>query len=279
MRPPPGTTPRTSRRLWLRRVADLASGLCGVSAALSFEASGQLLASQRWVEEVTHEPYQFRSDFLLSELPDLVSELVDLEDTIESLLNVECVHEKPITVYLFRSRSRYVEYLAVRQPDGLKRQALFVPGPDTSRVYVYRGAEMETDLRHECTHALLHQALPYLPLWLDEGLAEYFEVPAALREQGLEHGRSLRWATRLGWRPHVTQLAAKRSLREFAGKDYRDAWGVVHYLLHGPDSAREALQTYLAEIFSGAAPTPLTTLLTNAVGDYEREIARHFQAS
>jgi hypothetical protein len=43
-------------------------------------------------------------------------------------------------------------------------------------VFAYRGEDFETDLRHECTHALLNAALPVVPLWLDEGLAEYFEV-------------------------------------------------------------------------------------------------------
>ncbi|GIT30210.1 MAG: hypothetical protein Ct9H300mP1_22560 [Planctomycetaceae bacterium] len=32
------------------------------------------------------------------------------------------------------------------------------------------------DLRHEFTHGVLHSSLKRVPLWLDEGLAEYFEV-------------------------------------------------------------------------------------------------------
>ena len=38
---------------------------------------------------------------------------------------------------------------------------------------------VRTDLRHELTHALLHGVLQDVPLWLDEGLAVYFELPPA----------------------------------------------------------------------------------------------------
>ena len=39
------------------------------------------------------------------------------------------------------------------------------------------GDHLRTDLRHELTHALLHSVLKDVPLWLDEGLAGYFELP------------------------------------------------------------------------------------------------------
>ena len=48
----------------------------------------------------------------------------------------------------------------------------------------YRNPEFGNDLRHECTHALLHAVLPAVPLWLDEGLAKYFEVQRASRAYG-----------------------------------------------------------------------------------------------
>ena len=46
-------------------------------------------------------------------------------------------------------------------------------------VYTYWGDRIQQDLRHELTHALLHSVLKDVPLWLDEGLAEYFELPPA----------------------------------------------------------------------------------------------------
>ena len=45
-------------------------------------------------------------------------------------------------------------------------------------VYAQGGDRLADDLRHEMTHAYLHSVVPDVPLWLDEGLAKYFELPA-----------------------------------------------------------------------------------------------------
>ena len=57
------------------------------------------------------------------------------------------------------------------------RRAFFLAQGSRQVVYTYFNPQLEVDLRHEATHALLHLAIAELPLWLDEGLAEYFEVP------------------------------------------------------------------------------------------------------
>src|SRR5947199_3220316 len=73
--------------------------------------------------------------------------------------------------------------MRTRYPDLPKRRAFFVAQPrtvggtDDLLVYTFWGDRVRQDLRHELTHALLHCVLKDVPLWLDEGLAEYFEVP------------------------------------------------------------------------------------------------------
>src|SRR6056297_815659 len=77
-------------------------------------------------------------------------------------------------------------------PDVPSRQALFIKRRGPGMVFAYRGHEFEVDLRHETTHAVLHSLLPMVPLWLDEGLSEYFEVPAVQRASGHPHLRAIR---------------------------------------------------------------------------------------
>ena len=63
-----------------------------------------------------------------------------------------------------------------------------LPGPGAARVvYTYSSPRLEEDLRHEATHALLRGGYGDLPLWLDEGLAEYFETPADTPDAQHEH--------------------------------------------------------------------------------------------
>ena len=105
-------------------------------------------------------------------------------------------------------------------------------------VFAYYSDDFVVDLRHETTHAVLHTLLPMVPLWLDEGLAEYFEVPAADRCQGNPHlkqvQRNVRWR-----RPaSLVKLEATETLDQMDRDAYRDAWSWVHYLLHGPADAQ-----------------------------------------
>ena len=135
---------------------------------------------------------------------------------------------------------------------------------------------LDVDVRHETTHALLHTALPYVPIWIDEGIAEYFEVPDALRTRGNPHRKELQNAIRyLKWKPNIEQLESKRKLMDMNGKDNRDAWGIVHFLLNGPPEAKEALRIYFEEIQSGAAPTPLSELLRQRIPSLDQAISDH----
>lgn len=272
----PGTSlvkwPQQTRRAWLLTTAQGLSALALGAAVWPVHG-----AAGSWADQRDAGPYRIRSEFPLSELPELIPLLADLEVDLAESLALEFDHTRPIHLYLFRTRYQYTQYLAQRQPAGSKRPALYVPGTDAGRVYLYRHAGLEVDLRHEVTHALLRQALPYVPIWLDEGLAEYHEIPAAQRETGHEHERAVRWSRRFGWKPRLKQLEGLRSMTDMDGKAYRDSWAVVHYLLHDSETSQDVLRAYLQEIRSGEAPTPISTALATALGDPERRIAEHFR--
>jgi hypothetical protein len=230
-----------------------------------------------WVDEQQHGLFVFRSDFPLRDVADIVAELGELQKDIEATLGIQC-QAKPIEIYLFRSRWSYSSYVRKHVPDGDGRQALFVAGNEVGRVYAYRRIELDTDLRHETTHALLHNALPYVPLWLDEGLAEYFENPMALRVDRAAHRGELSRTIRFrGWKPNLAELEAKRELSEMRAAEYRDAWGWVHFLLHGPPEARAALDEFLSTIPTGREPTPLSISLRRRLPDLDRQVADHLR--
>lgn len=229
-----------------------------------------------WVEEREIGPYLIRAEFGLRDVQGLVDDLTDLQADLEKTLGLKC-EPGEIQIHLFRSRGSYVDYLSKRIPDGTKRRALFVQGTDAGRVYAYRHSGLDTDVRHETTHALLHTALPYVPIWLDEGLAEYFEVPPQWRANHNPHRGELKRAILFGWRPALERLEAKRELLDMDKNDYRDAWGIMHFVLHGPAPAREALAAYFAEVHSGKAPQPLSQHLRRRIPNLEQEIVDHLK--
>lgn len=232
-----------------------------------------------WTEEQQLGPYLIRSEFALRSVQSLVDDLGDLQTDIERQLGLKCDTEREIQIHLFRSRSSYTNYLSQRVPEGTRRKALFVQGPDAGRVYAYWSGDLSTDVRHETTHALLHTALPYVPLWLDEGLAEYYEVAPGQREKQNPHRSELQRAIRwFGWRPSIERLEGLKNLTEMNRKeDYRDAWGVTHFILHGPPAAREALTSYFEEIQSGSAPTPLSQHLRRRIPNLDQRIIDHLK--
>jgi hypothetical protein len=61
------------------------------------------------------------------------------------------------------------------------------------------------------------------------------------------------------------------------GKDYRDSWGIVHFLLHGPVEARQGLDQYFEEILSGEPPTPLSQTLRKRISDLDQAIIDHLK--
>lgn len=231
-----------------------------------------------WVDERTVDIFRVRSEFTLSDAEGqaLLSEIQQLREDVETLLGVEAATD-PIEINLFSSRRSYQRFLSVRVPDGAGRAALFVKGADMGRVYVHRHRDFATDLRHECTHAVLHNALPYVPLWLDEGFAEYFEVPAPLRGSGNPHLKEVRWTARLRWNPSLATLEEQRDLAAMSADDYRDSWAWVHFMLHGPPEVRQVLSNYLYDVRIGNPAGQLSERLAEEVPSFQEIMIQHFK--
>ena len=240
--------------------------------------SGSATARGEWVDMRTVDIFEIRSEFSLNDDVGqaLLTEFQRLRDDVESTLGLEASNDL-IEVNLFANRGSYQDFLSVRVPEGVSRVALFVKGTDRGRVYVYRHRGYETDVRHECKHAILHNALPYVPLWLDEGFAEYFEVPASERATGHSHLNSVRRAMYLRWNPSLTELESRSDLTEMSGSDYRDSWAWAHYLLHGPVESRQVLSNYLYDIRIGNPAGMLSERLAQNVPGVRSQLTLHFK--
>src|SRR5690606_12817525 len=124
-----------------------------------------------------------------------------------------------VRVYLLASQESYQRYVQQYFPDVPYRRALFVKTRGPGMVFAFDNAEFAVDVRHESTHALLHSSLPNVPLWLDEGLAEYFEVERALRASGNPHLARVKWGLRVARLPTLETLEAKVSLADMDKND------------------------------------------------------------
>lgn len=252
-------------------------GLSVAVCAAWWLALGPASVAGSWVEYREVGPFRLYAQFPLSKTGSLITDLRRLPDDLWQALRLP-PSEEAIEVYLFRARSAYNRYVAANMPDAPQRRALFVRRPGLRRVLAYRNSQMETDVRHECTHALLHAALPMVPLWLDEGLATYFEVAPTERFRANPASRRALWDMRLGRMPSLARLEKVSNVGAFAAADYRAAWAWVHFMIHGPPEAQEALKTFLADIRARQPPGSLHARLRRGLPDADRRFEEHVRS-
>jgi hypothetical protein len=181
-----------------------------------------------------------------------------------------------IQVFLFPDQETYEAFMRDRYPWLPVRRAYFIadqkrPGSaDDLQVFTYLGDHLRTDLRHELTHALLHGVLTGVPLWLDEGLAGYFERPPADAGVNPDHLDRLRGQpTDLGRLEKITQV------KQMEKPEYREAWGWTHLLLRGDPRGKAALMAYLQELRETPTPAPLAPRLAAVWPDANAALADH----
>ncbi len=229
-----------------------------------------------WADQRSNHTLICRANFSLAGYEPLLGELGQVQNGLHELLQIEPPKE-PIELYLFKDKRSYQQYLQQRFPQVPDRRALFIKGAGPGKVFVYRSDELPIDVRHESTHALLHATLPLVPLWLDEGLAEYFEVPPKERTNRKKYLSELRRNLLIGRAPRLEVLESRRDLNQMSAADYRDAWAWVHFMLHGPPEARQELIAYLADIQAGTPPGYLSQRLAARLPNLDKRLAQHLK--
>jgi hypothetical protein len=165
---------------------------------------------------------------------------------------------EPIHIHLFDTGERFNAFMRLHYPDFPTRRAFFVETDTSLAVYAHWGDRVAEDLRHEVAHGYLHSVVPNLPLWLDEGLAEYFEVPRG--HNGLNRPHVIELSSRLptGWRPDLRRLELLASVGEMTQLHYAESWLWVHFLLETSRERQDLLRGYLARLRGAGTAEPLS---------------------
>ena len=204
----------------------------------------------------------------------LLDELIAQRGTLLEELALPSSDE-PIYVYLFKTPVDFRDFVQNRHPQFPDRRAFFVEGDTRLAIYAQWGDRVAEDLRHEVAHGYLHSVVPNLPLWLDEGLAEFFEVPRGadgLNETHLEHLIAERQS---GWQPDLARLEQLRSPGDMQQVDYAESWAWVHLMLRTMPERREVIQRFLAHLRRDGTVEPLSPQLQRAMGDPQRVLLEH----
>jgi hypothetical protein len=229
-------------------------------------------------------PYLFFHDFELKHDHPIFRDLEGLRDQVYKELHLPA-GTAVVKVYLFESEERYDRFMRSKYPDLPHRRAFFMVLPTAlggENLVVYtvwadRLQQVQQDLRHELTHALLNSVLKNIPIWLDEGLAEYFELPPERQGINASHLELLSHPPDGPVKFDLTRLEAIGSaeVEKMNRPEYREAWAWVHLLLRSTPEAKAVLVAYLQQLRTAHEPEPLLPKLAKVFPQPEQALEEH----
>ncbi len=202
-------------------------------------------------------------------------------------------NREPIAMYLLRSQEDYQAFMAQAGLDAKNSGGMFFVQPRISGLATWtadRGRKQTFEvLQHEGFHQFAFAYLgPDLPVWLNEGLAQYFE-DGFLTEQGrmvlgmVNYFRLLHVRKALGkegktvafgfeeiiemtgdrWNNILATDAKRASLL------YDQAWSITYFLIHGDDGRyKPAFERFLVMLAKGQ---PVKSAFGKAFGSEDTE--------
>jgi len=242
----------------------------------------------RWPYTFDTKGFHFYSLVPPKVLDSLLPSLVSLPEEIELATQLS-LEKTEIHVLVFDTRRSLDEYLHRYYPGMRAANSMYIRGPNASNtpglVLTWFHSEWLVDARHEATHAILHSKQTDIPLWIDEGLAEYFEYPSeqSISNQSLSprshpvHTKLIQTQLRFGQFANLQEQERWDPNKRLSNQQYRDAWGSVAFLLHHDDATKSEFQTYLKDLFDERASGHLSFRLRRSIPDWRMAYARYFR--
>lgn len=190
---------------------------------------------------------------------------------------------RPVHLFVFENRSSFEPYVPVVNGSPAQLAGYCTTAIDGTFMAV-DASGADDPLRivyHEFVHAFLAEKAPRTPLWLNEGLAEFYSTfhldgdvavigePPSHHVELLSAQRQVLSDTRLVFVDH-SYPEYNEGVRQ--NLFYAQSWGTVHYLLTDK-RRRDGLKTFLRMIHQGEKPmVALEQALGEHFPDQEREL-------
>lgn len=258
----------------------IARGLVGgaLLAAAVFSGCAQPIKNRAMLPdryEFAREQLLFHSNVPLPAHHRLLAELTARRVDLSQELMLP-ISDEPIHVFVFEDAQEFNTFVWTHWPDLPRRRAFFLENDTRLEVYTQWGDRVAEDLRHEITHAYLHAVVPKLPLWLDEGLAENFELPRGCYGVNRPHVDLLIERLEQGtWQPDLRRLESLDDTTEMSQLDYAESWAWVHWLLATTPARKELLREYLRELHRNGWAHPLCERVGAMGNDPRQELVAH----
>lgn len=172
----------------------------------------------------------------------------------------------PTTVVVFRDDASFTPFKPIYQGRPANVAGYFQPGDDVNYIamaLVPREKELFSVAFHEYVHSRLDDYLPQAPVWLNEGLAEFY---GSLQFSGGEAvlGVTMPYYMRLLRSQELLPLETLFSIdqrsphyneQDKTGIFYGQSWALVHYLMLGGQGRQDQFRRFLQQIGRGGDVT------------------------
>ena len=172
----------------------------------------------------------------------------------------------PTVIVVFPTDKAFVAFKPIPHGKPVSMSGMFVARPDINYAAVVMDGKSDAlaAVFHEYAHVVIANTTRNVPMWLSEGLAEYYST-YELGKNGSEgvHGRALsHHLRRIQNTPPLKMeelMAVDRNSPLYTEKDrrsmfYAQSWALVHRMLRGEPPRTKELASYLDLVSGGAAP-------------------------
>ncbi len=187
----------------------------------------------------------------------------------------------PIIVLAIKDEKdfRALEPEAYLAKGSLKLGGLFLRAPDKNYVLLRLDAEGEHPyavVYHEYTHLLLSKSAEWLPLWLNEGLAELYQN-SEIREKDVSLGEAsaenIMWLRQNRLLPLTTLFTVDEKSPYYHQENkgsifYAESWALTHYIYVKDHEDKAGRLTHYAELLTQKVDP--VTAATRAFGDLQQ---------
>ena len=233
-----------------------------ISICLSFLATPSL-AYAKWTR-MTTEHFVFVGDASEQSISKVATRLEVFREVISRAFVRPTPSSIPTVVFVFKNDKSFTPFKPMFQGTPMAVAGVFGGSDELNCIAV--NAEMDSEaygvIFHESAHFLIRNALGSVPLWANEGLAQFYETfetrdggrSALIGMPSLKGLRDLQAANTLV--PIQELLAVKTgspvyNQGERRGVFFAEAWALVHYLMLGNPERGGQLQEYLAAVRQG----------------------------
>jgi len=206
-------------------------------------------------------------------LPEALGQLRSLPERMAAFYRLKLT-VKPAHVIIFANRAAYLNHLDKTLPKAPRRTSLFVVRGGNPTILAVDGDSLKRDLLHESVHVINYANFgsENLPLWLDEGTAEWFEADEP--QQAMVHGEMI--ATIMGDQRKALAVPLKLTSIERItttikadALSYAASWAWSRFLGDPATECHRIWLRYLSDMQSGIAAGKFSHRLSLAVPNYE----------